>query len=334
MNTIRRYLPATRLRRSSFPFGPLSSLSVFWLLFTASVTAFVTNFFFGAHLPQLSVILSVMSFVTCGLAWLLTRALFRREHTPALWPQFVVATLFAVSLILYFTESDASRGVLGYAANVQSLIGSTVLLMTFLEPFDGLNSSPSERKFRLSFAGGYIAILAVAFAVRLPEFSPWQAQTQIGLAVTALVAVSFAVQYRMRHPLEKPAPTKAPRSPAQATHNPALAQRLRTLLEDEQVFLDPQIKVASLSQRLRTPEYKITQCLVSDLGFRNFNQMVNAYRIMEAKRRLASTQYDDCAILIIAMDCGFASIGPFNRAFKTQTGMTPSAYRQKAQLAA
>jgi AraC-like DNA-binding protein len=27
------------------------------------------------------------------------------------------------------------------------------------------------------------------------------------------------------------------------------------------------------------------------------------------------------------MDCGFGSIGPFNRAFKEDTGVTPGAYR-------
>ena len=33
-------------------------------------------------------------------------------------------------------------------------------------------------------------------------------------------------------------------------------------------------------------------------------------------------------ILTIALDSGFQSLGPFNRAFKAETGMTPSAYRR------
>ena len=33
------------------------------------------------------------------------------------------------------------------------------------------------------------------------------------------------------------------------------------------------------------------------------------------------------------MDCGFGSIGPFNRAFKAHTGMTPSAYRRQTRIA-
>ncbi|MFI4995652.1 MAG: helix-turn-helix domain-containing protein [Hyphomicrobiales bacterium] len=33
-------------------------------------------------------------------------------------------------------------------------------------------------------------------------------------------------------------------------------------------------------------------------------------------------------ILTIALDAGFSSIGPFNRAFKARTGQTPSEYRR------
>ena len=35
-------------------------------------------------------------------------------------------------------------------------------------------------------------------------------------------------------------------------------------------------------------------------------------------------------ILTIAMDSGFQSIGPFNRAFKAATGQTPTEYRRSA----
>jgi AraC-like DNA-binding protein len=32
-------------------------------------------------------------------------------------------------------------------------------------------------------------------------------------------------------------------------------------------------------------------------------------------------------VLTIALDCGFGSIGPFNRAFKARTGKTPTQFR-------
>jgi AraC-like DNA-binding protein len=46
---------------------------------------------------------------------------------------------------------------------------------------------------------------------------------------------------------------------------------------------------------------------------------------------LADPGQADVAILTIALDTGFQSIGPFNRAFKAQTGMTPTAYRKQAE---
>ena len=36
-------------------------------------------------------------------------------------------------------------------------------------------------------------------------------------------------------------------------------------------------------------------------------------------------------VLTIALDTGFQSIGPFNRAFKAHTGLTPTEYRKQAE---
>jgi AraC-like DNA-binding protein len=35
-------------------------------------------------------------------------------------------------------------------------------------------------------------------------------------------------------------------------------------------------------------------------------------------------------VLTIALDAGFQSIGPFNRAFKAATGVTPTEFRRQA----
>ena len=64
------------------------------------------------------------------------------------------------------------------------------------------------------------------------------------------------------------------------------------------------------------------------LGHRNFNAFLNRYRIEEAKAALADPTQKDVPIVTIAMDCGFKSLGPFNRAFKVDTGQTPSEFRR------
>ena len=64
------------------------------------------------------------------------------------------------------------------------------------------------------------------------------------------------------------------------------------------------------------------------LGYRNFNVFLNNYRIEEAKAALADPTQAEVPVTTIAMDAGFQSLGPFNRAFKATTGVTPTEYRR------
>ncbi|MET0282242.1 MAG: helix-turn-helix domain-containing protein, partial [Steroidobacteraceae bacterium] len=86
---------------------------------------------------------------------------------------------------------------------------------------------------------------------------------------------------------------------------------------------------ADLARQLGVAEYKVTRTISGTLGFRNFNQMVSQVRIERARAMLARADLAHLPVLTIALDCGFGSIGPFNRAFKLETGLTPTAYRQR-----
>ena len=65
------------------------------------------------------------------------------------------------------------------------------------------------------------------------------------------------------------------------------------------------------------------------LGFRNFTAFLNSYRVTEAKQQLGDPEQSRTPVLTIALNLGYASLGPFNRAFKAQTGMTPTEYRRR-----
>ena len=73
----------------------------------------------------------------------------------------------------------------------------------------------------------------------------------------------------------------------------------------------------------------MTQAITNDLEFRNFNQMMNRYRFQEAIGLFSDRKYNQYSVLSIAMDSGFGSIEPFNRAFKEQVGMTPREFRNE-----
>jgi AraC-like DNA-binding protein len=111
---------------------------------------------------------------------------------------------------------------------------------------------------------------------------------------------------------------------------PALSRRLEHLMAVERAYRREGLTIGTLSAELGVPEYRLRQLINEGLGHRNFNAFLNRYRIEEAKAALADPEQKEVPVLTIAMDAGFQSIGPFNRAFKAATDLTPTEFRRLA----
>lgn len=129
-------------------------------------------------------------------------------------------------------------------------------------------------------------------------------------------------------PANLPEPTNLPGS-SPAELSPAL-QRLLHAMTEERAYRREGLTVASLASHLGMGEAALRALINQQLGYRNFNDFLHHHRLQEAATRLGS---QDLPILSIALDCGYGSIGPFNRAFRQRFGMTPSEYRNSARLA-
>ena len=297
-----------------------NNLYFYALLFLFSVCCNILNYYASDYLLFVSYILAILGCVPCGLAWLLSRELFRGSAAHVFWPTAVVITFFALSTIAYIAGQIglADTGFIIFVGRLNTLLGSAVLLLTLLEPIDGFaNEAKGERRFRISFMLGYGALLATSFSGLLPSPSGDAAI----LPLMAIFGTLLAVYYRAKHPIIDKSQKKI------VGLNPCLASSIQSLMKAEKLYLNPEIRVSNLADSLKQPEYKVTQCITHDLGYKNFNQMINNYRIEEAIEKLKDSKQGKCSILSIALDSGFGSIGPFNRAFKQQTGMTPRAFR-------
>lgn len=91
------------------------------------------------------------------------------------------------------------------------------------------------------------------------------------------------------------------------------------------------LTIGALAEEIGVPEHRLRRLVNDRLGHRNFAAFVNAYRIAAAQRRLADPAAARTPVSAVAFDLGFASLGPFNRAFKEATGQTPTEWR-KARL--
>jgi AraC-like DNA-binding protein len=110
---------------------------------------------------------------------------------------------------------------------------------------------------------------------------------------------------------------------------PELLRRLQHLMTFERAYRREGLTIGSLSAELGVPEYRLRQLINEGLGHRNFNSFVNGYRLAEARAALADPVQANVPILTIALDTGFQSLAPFNRAFKMTAGMTPTEYRRQ-----
>lgn len=108
-----------------------------------------------------------------------------------------------------------------------------------------------------------------------------------------------------------------------------LALALQQLVEVEHAYRDEDMSLASLASRLSVPEYRLRRLINQRLGHRNFNAFINGYRLEAVCAALADPARQDVPVLTLALDAGFQSIGPFNRAFKAATGLTPTEFRKR-----
>ena len=106
---------------------------------------------------------------------------------------------------------------------------------------------------------------------------------------------------------------------------------IQNLMKDQHFYTEHGLTIRRVAEALDQKEYMVRQAINRELGYRNFNQFLNAYRIREASRRLLDGETRRLPVLTIAIDVGYASLAPFNKAFKAAHGMTPTEYRKQHQ---
>lgn len=116
-------------------------------------------------------------------------------------------------------------------------------------------------------------------------------------------------------------------APALTPSEQVLKQKLDAAMA-QGIYREPGLSIGVLADRLGTPEHRLRALINQRLGYRNFSAFLNHHRIAEAKQMLADPAHVDLPILTIAMDLGYGSLAPFNRAFRDAEGQPPSDFRR------
>jgi AraC-like DNA-binding protein len=104
------------------------------------------------------------------------------------------------------------------------------------------------------------------------------------------------------------------------------AQLIRSLMEAERLYAEDDLTLAALAARVGMPAGHVSQIINERMGL-SFYDMVNGYRVEEAKKRLLDPEARYRKVLAVGLEVGFRSKAAFNRIFKLKTGLTPSEFR-------
>lgn len=104
----------------------------------------------------------------------------------------------------------------------------------------------------------------------------------------------------------------------------AIVETVDRLMREKQLFHDPDLTLNRLARKTGIPARQISNAINRVVG-RNVSQVVNEYRIEEAKRLMALS---DIPITSVIFEVGFQTKSNFNREFLRVTGMSPSDYRR------
>jgi len=96
------------------------------------------------------------------------------------------------------------------------------------------------------------------------------------------------------------------------------------------IWREEGLTIRKLADHLGAPEHRLRKVINQGLGYRNFAAFVNEHRIEAACEVLSDPVKANVPVITIAYDVGYASLGPFNRAFKQIVGESPTEYRKRA----
>jgi AraC-like DNA-binding protein len=270
--------------------------------------------------------------------WLFARALFDDGFRPrpwhgVLWLAIVLAAV--IEVLILAPASSPAAAPLGIAPTAQTVLFAILGGVQAVATWRGDLVEP-RRQLRVFLVGATAVYIAVNAGTGFLHFGPAsEAGSLVQIAVLALILVAVAAPLlRVSGEaglLPEPAPAAHPLNFAERAAAPpdsTLVAALERTMTVDHAYRQEGLSIGQLALRLRLPEYRLRQLINQGLGYRNFAAFLNFYRIADARTALADPAQAEVPILTIALDAGFNSLGPFNRAFKAETGMTPSEFRR------
>jgi AraC-like DNA-binding protein len=297
------------LLRSPFPTSALCAALLYFYTCFLTVPGFR---FVAGHLAHL------IPFAI-GLVWYVAR-LIPPYETPVVSPAFLLERQggLLVILILYLVYYVACfKKVRSYQANLRDYFSET--------------SRVRLNWLFLLFGGSSLMWLIGCLDFMLgPQTTLWHIFVPALAAQTFVMALFSLRQSVIFSPNVDWEPPESPSKTSLFSSESLKAWRtkLATYMAEAKPHLNPALRLSDLAAGLKLKPYQLSEILNKGEGT-HFYDYVNRHRVEDAQRLLIDGRFDHMSILGIAEEAGFNSKSVFNEAFKKQTGVTPSTFRDQ-----
>jgi AraC-like DNA-binding protein len=269
-----------------------------------------------------------------GLLWAFILGVFD-DAKGRFWPRFL--PIIALAILNWLNRSD-SNPLLNYYWVLYHLVSITMvghLLFVLMRGIDGdLVEARRQLRVPMIFAAacyiGFVAWLDLIGRECCLDIANWRliqagllAFMALGTTIGFLQAGAIFWGTRAVAAVETNDTSNEPLEGVEKT----LLQRLQNTLEDGQIWKREGLSIGTLAHELAIPEYRLRRLINERLGYKNFADFINSHRIEAAKAALSDRAQVTLSISQLAFDLGFGSLGPFNRAFKASTDMSPTEWR-------
>lgn len=164
------------------------------------------------------------------------------------------------------------------------------------------------------------------FSFGSSNFFRWQ--LFYGVVAVHIYFLGFAGYKRVDYPTQNIAKRSTKSKLISQKQVEAIKRKVEQALKEGQAYLDPQLSASKLAKNINTSQSDLSYAI--NFGFqKNFRELVNEYRVKEAKAKLIDPSCSHLSIVGIAYEAGFNSEASFYRIFKRATGTSPAEYQRE-----
>lgn len=287
------------------------------------------------HMPyQLKMFFRFLDVPYLVFLWLFTLSLFQKHFTFAAL-HIALATLYCAPVfaqrLLEFNFIQTLPLWQGYLISIAAIILVThTLIISLLERSDDLIEKRRRARIYVLLFFCIITIIMVAkfYVLRSYGLLHYKQTTNAVVIWPAIVWLTFWLADINKDRFSFNKKTFQGKTKLNSRDLNFL-NKLNAEVIENKAFLENNLSIDKLAKRLGVSSYYLREFINKTLKHNNFSSYINAYRIESIKNALINPKEHHVPILTIAMNHGFNSLPPFNRAFKAILGLTPTEYRKQ-----